>query len=93
MSLALVIARAASSVRSELGPAESGSLAAPGTAKSGRPCRAAWLAVMSEPEPAVARTTTTAEESPLMVRLRRGKLRLSASTGRKIRSTTAPRRR
>jgi len=45
----------------------------PGTANTSRPCSAASLAVINEPLPSAASTTTTPSERPLRMRLRRGK--------------------
>ena len=45
----------------------------PGTAMTSRPCSGAQRAVISDPLFSDASTTTTASDSPLMIRLRSGK--------------------
>jgi hypothetical protein len=62
----------------------------PGTAKMGRPCWAAWSAVIIAPDRSAARTTTTASESAEMVRLRRGKLLATGWAPGANSLTTAP---
>ena len=55
-------------------PALAGLSTLPGTANTSRPCSSACRAVISAPLRALASTTTTARDSPLMIRLRAGNI-------------------
>ena len=64
----------------------------PGTANTSRPWSRAWRAVIRAPLFNPASTTTTARDSPLMTRLRAGKLPARGGVPRGNSLTTAPRR-
>ena len=78
MSSALSTSVAPLRMRS-LVPRQRGSSGEPGTANTSRPCSSAKRAVMSEPEPSAASTTSTPSAMPEMMRLRRGKWRACGS--------------
>ncbi len=62
----------------------------PGMAYTSRPCSAASRAVISEPLAGLASTTSTPSESPLMMRLRRGKFTGSGGLSSGSSETSAP---
>ena len=71
-------------------PADVGRSIGPGTANTLRPCSAACPAVISAPLPRPASTTSTPKLQPLTMRLRIGKVCVSAFTSIENSLTTAP---
>ena len=72
-------------------PAASGFSGEPGTANTSRPCARACRAVISEPLPAAASTTTTPRARPEMMRLRCGKCAARGGVPGGNSETSAPR--
>ena len=56
-------------------PRDSGECIDPGIANTSRPCSSASLAVIKEPDASAASTTRQPLDKPLMILLRRGKLK------------------